>query len=182
MTDATELLIAEESTGAIIGVKGLAGNGTFADLNLDFNGFEVGDEVLFPVNLKTAEITEGSANSGKLYAQYDSGALIPATVLSHSDDFAVSKANAVTITTQDELREFLSAENRSGNAYKMVRLVGKINFITYNRFFRFFFPQLLQEMTESASVLCEQHHEREGEHYISGIGDRCACRVVRGQQ
>ena len=139
MTDATELLIAEESTGAIIGVKGLAGNGTFADLNLDFNGFEVGDEVLFPVNLKTAEITEGSANSGKLYAQYDSGALIPATVLSHSDDFAVSKANAVTITTQDELREFLSAENRSGNAYKMVRLVGKINFITYNRFFRFFF-------------------------------------------
>ncbi|MBR6687897.1 MAG: bacterial Ig-like domain-containing protein [Clostridia bacterium] len=169
-TNVTEFLIAEESTGAVIGVSGLAGSGTFADLNVDLKGFEIGDEVLVPVNLATAAITAGSANSGKLFARYDSSAMIPATKLSHSDDFTISKANAVTISTQEELREFLSAENRPGNAYKMVRLVGKINLITYTKnFVRFFFDGVDSYAEQKIDgVNCSPVFHNPAQHYTCG--------------
>ena len=139
-TNAPEMLVAEEETGAVIGVSGLITATDFANLAVDMKGFEVGDEVIVPVYLKNAAVAAGNSNSGKLFAQYDSESIAPAMTLSHSDDYTISKENAVTISSQEELRSFLSAENRPENAYKMVKLTGEINLITYTaNFVRFFF-------------------------------------------
>ena len=96
--------------------------------------------------------------------------MIPATKLSHSDDFTISKANAVTISTQEELREFLSAENRPGNAYKMVRLVGKINLITYTKnFVRFFFDGVDSYAEQKIDgVNCSPVFHNPAQHYTCG--------------
>lgn len=124
-----EFIIADKTTGEMIGISGMEGEGFVYNYNVDTHGFEVGDEIIVPVEVKVA--TSGSDN-GKLYAKYVGGSLYQTAVLSKGNQVVINKASAVEIDSQADLLSFLSETNITGNHYKMVKLSGQLNFILYS--------------------------------------------------
>ena len=123
-----EFIVADKTTGEMIGIGGMEGQGLVYNYNVDTNGFEVGDEIIVPVEVMQAD--SGSDN-GKVYATYRGGELYSTAVVSKGNTVAINKTGAVEIDSQADLFDFLSETNITGNHYKMVKLRGQLNFILY---------------------------------------------------
>ena len=133
----TEVIIADKETGDLISVSGLENSGTVQGMTLDIN-VEVGDEIIVPVTLKTSSL---SSDSNKLYAEFSGGSHVYNTVVSKDNVVTLDYTNVATIDSQADLVDMLSSANRGSNVYKVVKLIGQMNFITYqtSRHFRFWF-------------------------------------------
>lgn len=136
-----EYLLMDKLNHQIIGVEGLDGGGKINDYALETNGFEIGDELIIPVKLTKVEQAAGLSDSNKVYAIYQGGTDYATAVVSKNNDLRVDKETAVEISSQEELVNFLSSENRSENFYQVVKLHGKLNYIYYanSKQYRFFF-------------------------------------------
>ena len=123
-----EFIIADKATGEMIGIGGMEGQGLVYNYNVDTHGFEVGDEIIVPV-----EVRQGDSYSdlGKIYATYRGGEAYSTAVLSKDNTVAINKTTAVEIDSQADLLNFLSDANITGNHYKMVKFRGQLNFILY---------------------------------------------------
>ena len=132
-----EIIIADKETGDLISVAGLEKSGTVHGLTLDLE-VEVGDEIIVPVVLKESTLT---SDFGKLYAQFNGGTHVYNTVVSKDNTAAINYTNILTVDSQADLIDMLSSTNRGSNVYQVVKLVGQMNFITYqsSRHFRFWF-------------------------------------------
>ena len=137
-----ELILADKVTGEVISVRQVPFGGTVQSMDFD-SPFTMGDEVVFPVTLAQAEVTEGSptGDCNKLYANYIGGDQLDMAILSTGNVAPINYANATEVTTQAELRALLSSTNRAGNVYTMVHLKGEMGFALYasSRQIRFWF-------------------------------------------
>jgi len=137
-----ELILADKATGDVISVRQVPFGGTVQSMDFD-SPFAMGDEVVFPVTLAQAEVTEGSptGDCNKLYANYIGGDQLDMAILSTGNVAPINYTNATEVTTQAELRALLSSANRAGNVYTMVHLKGEMGFALYasSRQIRFWF-------------------------------------------
>ena len=132
-----EVIIADKETKDIISVSGLETSGNVHGMTLDMD-IEVGDEIIAPVVLKESTLP---SDSGKLYAAFNGGSHIYNTVLSKENVVTLDYSNPLVVDSQADLVNMLSSNNRGNNVYQVVKLVGQMNFITYqsSRHFRFWF-------------------------------------------
>lgn len=132
-----EVIIADKETKDIISVSGLETSGNVHGMTLDMD-IEVGDEIIVPVVLKESTLT---SDSGKLYAAFNGGSHIYNTVVSKENVVTLDYSNPLVVDSQADLVNMLSSNNRGNNVYQVVKLVGQMNFITYqsSRHFRFWF-------------------------------------------
>ena len=132
-----EVIIVDKQTKDIISVSGIETYGTVYGMTLDMD-IEVGDEIIIPVVLKESTL---SSDSGKLYAEFNGGSHIYNTIVSKNNVVALDYTNALVVDSQADLVNMLSSDNRGNNVYQVVKLVGQMNFITYqsSRHFRFWF-------------------------------------------
>ncbi len=136
--DHDEVIIADKTTGDVIGVGGLAVSGKVSSRNLEID-VEVGDEVVLPVTLVTST---ASSEAGKLYAKYLGGTFAYLSVVSKNNQKVLDYSNATVITNQTELKAFLgSASARLANVNTIVKLTGEMKFTLYasSRHARFWF-------------------------------------------
>ncbi len=123
-----EFIVADKTTGELIGISAMEGPGLVYNYNVDLHGFEVGDEIIVPVEVAQAD---SNSDNGKVYAKYVGGEVYQTAVVSKGNTYAVNKANAVEIDSQADLFDFLSKTNIVNNHYKVVKLRGQLNFILY---------------------------------------------------
>ncbi len=136
-----EYLLMDSQSKEIIGVRGLEGTGKINDFTLDTSGFTIGDELRIPVKLIKAEENITYSDSNKIYASYLGGTDYEMAIISKNNQLRINHEEAITINNQDELRAFLTSENRINHFYKVVKLHGKLNYIYYesSKQYRFFF-------------------------------------------
>ncbi|MBO5867181.1 MAG: hypothetical protein J6Q55_03945, partial [Clostridia bacterium] len=133
-----EVIIADKTTGDVIGVSGLAVSGKVSSRTLEID-LEVGDEVILPVKLA---VSDADSEAGKLYAQYQGGIFAFLSVVSKNNDKKLDYSNAQVITNQTELKALLgSSASRIANINKVVKLSGELKFTLYSssRHIRFWF-------------------------------------------
>ncbi len=136
-----------DDNGKMIGIAGLNGSGAINDYTLDTNGYAIGDKIRVPVQLVATATLSQNSDSNKVYAQIVSNGVIEPEILSHDNIYAINKSEAVTISNQAELTNFLSAANRNDNFYKVVRLTGKLNYVCYSgKQYRFFFDDSITSL------------------------------------
>lgn len=134
-----EMILMDKNTGEIISL-GDIGEGKFYNGYYDFYGINIGDEIVVPVKLVRNEVDASSGNSGKLYASYIGGTFGEMAVISKDNAVSYSE-ETVTISSQQDLINFVSNNNRTENIYKKVKFRGEMNFIHYvsSDLFRFWF-------------------------------------------
>ncbi len=125
-----EFIIADPDTGDIIGVVGLQTSGVIYDYNFDTHGFEIGDELVLPVTLQQKFYTSNSA-TGRVFAQYQGGTVYSTAVASKGNSVNINKDNAVAIESQQDLVNFLTEPARQENHYKIVKISGQMNLVSY---------------------------------------------------
>lgn len=124
-----ELLIKDQTTNAVIGIRGLiTGTTLLEDKNL-----KVGDEIVVCVTLNKYEETKTYSESeyGKVYAT----AVLDEEIIinSHNNDVLLDTSKATNILCQDDLYNFLKdANTRSQNAYQLVKLGAGLSLPNYN--------------------------------------------------
>lgn len=144
-----EYIIKDVDTDAYIGVIGLtsATTGSITD-GTHVPVYEAGDQIRIPVTLAKIAPSPDAAtdsstiksNDNKIYADYAGGDLYESAVVETGISVAFDKEQAKTITSQAELRDFLSAQNRAGNAYTVVKFSAPVYVIKYNdNFWRLMF-------------------------------------------
>lgn len=145
-----EYVIKDTVTDNYIGVVDLESTGKMAE-NTYVPLFDIGDKVRIPVQLTKILPAEGAetdkaqvkSDDNKILAKYVGGALYETGVVEKNASVAFDKTAATVISTQNELRDFLSAENRADNAYKLVKLNAPTYYIRYvngtSIFYRFMF-------------------------------------------
>ena len=137
-----EFVILDETTGDMIGVSGLSTGGAIKSNDLTSN-YKVGDRVAIPVKLVKKAETAGTSDSKKLYCEFSTEGVISGMVLSSGNQYNLPKDKATVISNQEELRSFLTMPERENSFYKLVKLHGKVNYITFasgtSLFYRFFF-------------------------------------------
>ena len=145
-----EYVIKDTATDNYIGVVDLESTGKMAE-NTYVPLFDIGDKVRIPVQLTKILPAEGAetdkaqvkSDDNKILAKYVGGALYETGVVEKNASVDFDKTAATVISTQNELRNFLSAENRADNAYKLVKLNAPTYHIRYvngtSIFYRFMF-------------------------------------------
>ena len=145
-----EYVIKDTATDNYIGVVDLESTGKMAE-NTYVPLFDIGDKVRIPVQLTKILPAEGAetdkaqvkSDDNKILAKYVGGALYETGVVEKNASVDFDKTAATVISTQNELRDFLSAENRADNAYKLVKLNAPTYYIRYvngtSIFYRFMF-------------------------------------------
>lgn len=145
-----EYVIKDTATDNYIGVVDLESTGKMAE-NTYVPLFDIGDKVRIPVQLTKILPAEGAetdkaqvkSDDNKILAKYVGGVLYETGVVEKNASVAFDKTAATVISTQNELRDFLSAENRADNAYKLVKLNAPTYYIRYvngtSIFYRFMF-------------------------------------------
>lgn len=169
-----EYIVLDHATGAMIGITGMAGStGKINDYTLDTNGYEVGDKIRVPVQLVDTGEKVQNSDSNKIYAQLVTDSFIKPAVLSKNNDYTIDKSTAISISTQEELTNFLSAENRSDNFYKIVKLGKKINFVYYAgtnsgaRHYRFFLDDGISTLTGQKIDNCSPCFANGSQYYTT---------------
>lgn len=133
-----EYVIKDTATDNYIGVVDLESTGKMAE-NTYVPLFDIGDKVRIPVQLTKILPAEGAetdkaqvkSDDNKILAKYVGGALYETGVIEKNASVAFDKTAATVISTQNELRDFLSAEKRANNAYKLVKLNAPTYYIRY---------------------------------------------------
>ena len=145
-----EYVIKDTATDNYIGVVDLESTGKMAE-NTYVPLFDIGDKVRIPVQLTKILPAEGAetdkaqvkSDDNKILAKYVGGALYETGVVEKNASVDFDKTAATVISTQNELRDFLSAEKRANNAYKLVKLNAPTYYIRYvngtSIFYRFMF-------------------------------------------
>lgn len=145
-----EYVIKDTATDNYIGVVDLESTGKMAE-NTYVPLFDIGDKVRIPVQLTKILPAEGAetdkaqvkSDDNKILAKYVGGALYETGVVEKNASVDFDKTAATVISTQNELRNFLSAENRADNAYKLVKLNAPTYYFRYvngtSIFYRFMF-------------------------------------------
>lgn len=126
-----EVILMDKTDGSVISVVGLGGGNVY-NVSFNLNGISVGDEIILPVQLKQAVVSNADGNSGKVYAQFIGGSNTEISVI--SEDNAVELSTATVIDSQEDLISFLSSANRAGNVYKTVKFRGEMNFVMDNKY------------------------------------------------
>ncbi len=154
-TNVIEYIIKDVSADVYIGITDIASTGKMADGDY-VSVFQVGDKVRLPVSLtkvlpaegaydnnEAAALKKRASDDNKICAEYKGGQLFETGVVASGADVTFDKASATAISTQEQLKTFLSAENRAGNAYSLVKLTGPFYCINYvngtSEFYRFMF-------------------------------------------
>lgn len=148
-----EFIVYDQAADKYIGVSGLVASGTTNNLDLDTNGFKVGQHVRLPVTLvdynSTRKDYASYSDSGKVFAKYAGGALHAAGILQQNATYTIATQNAVQISTQDDLVNFLKEENRSNNFYKLVKINGPFNVVRYSdSYWRFFLDPTIDNVAD----------------------------------
>lgn len=139
-----EYIIYDDVSGKFIGIAGIPATGNM------FSGtyvprYEIGTRICLPVTLIQTAEKAGNSDSKKIYADYAGGGIYDTAIVEAKAEYTISKSDAVNITNQDGLKEFLGAENRSNNFYTIVKLSGPISTIRYGSspvHYRFYFGNL----------------------------------------
>lgn len=150
-----EYIVLDDATDKMIGVSGIT-TGKIHEMNIDTLGYKIGDKVRIPVKLAQKDEAAGNSSSKRIYAAYDPSSIIPATIVSHDNTYTLDKTSVPTISSQTELQNYLSAENRPNTFYKLVKLHGKVNYVYYSgaAMYRFFFngvTSLTEQKVDGAS-------------------------------
>lgn|GEM_PF-2796011 len=142
-----EFILWDEVSGEYIGVTKLS-SGAILDYELDTNGFKVGDKIRIPVSLTQAVENELNSNSTKVFAQYVGGSEYQTAIISRNHKHTFNKQNVITISTQEQLIDFLKHDNRRNNFYTMVRLVGEMRFAYYSgaQAYRLYFDSAIKSL------------------------------------
>ncbi|MCM1042698.1 MAG: bacterial Ig-like domain-containing protein [Corallococcus sp.] len=141
-----EYILKDSTSEVYMGVSGFSTTGNIN--NGDYVAvFNKGDKVRIPVTLETVAAAAGAdtdklkikSDDGKVLAMYKGGTLYETGIVEKDVQVVLDKASAIEITNQNQLREFLGAQNRAGNAYKVVKLTAPLYIVRYNNFYRFMF-------------------------------------------
>ncbi len=173
-TSIAEYYIKDKNSDAVVSILGLL-NGD--DKTNFYNGtlqpdFAVGDEVVLPVTIAESGITREPT---KIIAKYAGGTFYRTAFVSADNSTVLSKENVTVITNQEELAQFLNADNRPNNYYKFVKLSGDLYHVAYNttaggRFSRFFFDDSIkanaQQYIDSSSPVFLDSNTK----YCAGTG------------
>lgn len=122
-----EVVLADKQTGRLVSVTKM-GTGKLLYGGYCLPGVEIGDEIIIPVTLVKDKESDTSANSAKVYAEYQGGTDYKTAVVSKNNKINYG-ADSVLIDSQADLEAFLSAGNRENNHYKIVKFKGKLNFV-----------------------------------------------------
>jgi len=145
-----EYILWDKDSGEYIGVAKLAASGGVTSYDLDTNGLEIGDLIRIPVKLVRANERVELSDSTKLYADYVGGGVHSTAVVSKGHQHEYNKANAITISSQEDLVDFLSHNNRVNNFYQVVRFYGQMNYAYYGggaKAYRFFFDDSIKSLS-----------------------------------
>lgn len=144
-----EYILWDKDSGEYIGVAKLAASGGVTSYDLDTNGLEIGDLIRIPVKLVRANERVELSDSTKLYADYVGGGVHSTAVVSKGHQHEYNKANAITISSQEDLVDFLSHNNRVNNFYQVVRFYGQMNYAYYSgaQAYRFFFDDSIKSLS-----------------------------------
>ncbi len=122
-----EVVLADKQTGKLVSVRKM-GEGKLLYGGYCLPGIEIGDEIIVPVTLVKEKQSPDTANSAKIYAEYQGGTDYQTAIVSKNNPIKYADAS-VLIDSQADLEAFMSAENRENNHYKIVKLKGKMNFV-----------------------------------------------------
>jgi len=147
-----EVILADKQTGKLVSVTKL-GKGRLLYGGYCLPGVEIGDEIIIPVTLVKEKESDTSANSAKIYAEYQGGTDYQTAVVSKNNQVKYSE-DSVLIDSQADLETFLSAGNRENNHYKMVKFKGKLNFVmdsTYENY-NFWFSEKQAKLEKDIQI------------------------------
>ncbi len=145
----TELLIKEKSSNTVIGIYNSGVVGTTAEPTLNTEVINIGDEIIFTAILK--KTTSEGVNQGKIYADANKLFTTNLEIISNNNEtLDVEKITTTTISTQEELKQFLNNENRFYTYVKLVNVKAvyyKANTGT-SEFYRIFFDDSVTKLDE----------------------------------
>lgn len=155
---AVDIFIKDKKSSAIICVLGVANSSLVADNYgnyLDCCDYKVGDEVVLPVTVVTADDNFG-VDQGKSFAFYQGGTLSKTAVVSTGNNVEFDKSSAVEINNQQELTSFLTPPSGENIRYQLVRLRADFNFVCYNpsttKAIRFYFDDNISSLDQQKIV------------------------------
>lgn len=149
-TSAMEYILKDVDSNVYIGVRNIASTGTVTD-GTYVSRFDIGDQVRLPVTLAKVAPAAGAdtnpasikSDDNKVYAAYAGGELYETGVVEKDIALSFDKESVPVIDSQEDLKDYLSAQNRAGNAYTMVKLAAPFYTINYTNgdsvFYRFMF-------------------------------------------
>ena len=132
-----EVILADKATGEVVSVSDLAVSGGVLSRTYNID-VALGDEITVPLVLTVAnnvgidgDTTAPSGDCAKLYGSYTGGKQLQTAIISSGNVAPINYADATEITSQADLKAFLSAANRPNNIYKMVHFKGEMGFVWY---------------------------------------------------
>ncbi|HIT77893.1 MAG TPA: bacterial Ig-like domain-containing protein [Candidatus Limihabitans stercoravium] len=121
-----ELLLKDSTGNGVIGLKGLPISYTDK-----LAGLNVGDEILVQVKVVVTTTNDKTSECGKLALEKVADSEV--IVLSKGNDTMLDTSDAVEISNQQQLNEFLASDEvRIENAYKLVKLSAGSKIVNYN--------------------------------------------------